>query len=64
MPELAPHIKGGNAMSETDPRLGYYATVLRMRWGGLTKRQKRRLWKIDPLIEISLRHMIEDRLLP
>lgn len=51
-------------MSEPDPRLGYYATVLRMCWGGLTKRQKRRLWKIDPAIEISIRHMIEDGLLP
>lgn len=42
---------------------GFYIDSLRIAWASLTPRQRRRLWKLDPVIAISLRHLIEDNLL-
>jgi len=38
----------------------FYVSMLRMEWERLTKRDRRRLWKRHPLLEITLKHLIED----
>lgn len=44
-------------------RRSYYITLLRMRYSGLTARDRRRLRKIDPLTEFALQHLIDGGLI-
>lgn len=45
-------------------RRDFYLETLRARYAAMTPRQRRRLHRADSIVEISLRHLVDEDLLP
>jgi hypothetical protein len=44
-------------------RRDFYLDTLRNEYTRLTPRQRRRLWRRYPILEIALRHLVDDKLI-
>lgn len=51
-------------LAPKEVRKGYYLRTVQISWSSLTKRERKRLFRKYPLIAISLKHLVEEQMIP